>query len=143
MAIRKFKYEDLEQVWKIAKESFEESYTLDFLLYLWQISPNSFLVAEKNGKIVGFVIAIKQSNNELRILMLAVDKNFRRQGIGTSLLRELLFRFPEIRRIYLEVKVSNKEAIKFYKKNGFKIKDKIEDFYSDGSPAYIMEKILF
>jgi len=143
MAVRNFEYKDLEAVWEIARDALEENYTMDFLLYLWQINPNGFLVAEKNGKIVGFILSAKQSKEELRILMLAVKKEYRGQGIGSMLLKELLLRFPEVRRIYLEVKVGNKKAIKFYKKHGFKIKEKIKDFYTDGSSAYLMEKILY
>jgi|Deesub1362A_J573_1020465.scaffolds.fasta_scaffold03504_5 ribosomal-protein-alanine N-acetyltransferase len=143
MVIRKFKYEDLDEVARIAATSLQEEYTIDFFLYLWQINPNGFLVAEKNGRIAGFIVAVQPSLNELRILMLAVDKEFRRQKIGSTLLRELLFRFPDTRRVYLEVRIDNKEAIKFYEKNGFVIKKKINDFYTDGSPAYLMEKILF
>ncbi len=141
MAVRKFKYEDLEEVYRIAKSSLEEDYTIDFFIYLWQFA--EFLVAERNGKVVGFLIAIKPSSNEMRILMLAVDKLYRRKGIGSSLIKELILRHPELRKIYLEVKVNNIEAIKFYEKHGFRIKEKIDDFYTDGSSAYLMEKILY
>ncbi len=142
MAVRKFEYKDLEEVYEIARNSLEEDYAIDFFLYLWQFA-DAFLIAEKDGKVVGFIIAIKPSYQEMRILMLAVDKLYRRQGIGSNLIRELILRHPEIRKINLEVKVNNKEAIKFYKKHGFKIKEKIENFYTDGSSAYIMEKTLF
>jgi len=143
MAIRKFEYRDIEAVLKIANESFPEKYSSEFLLYLWTSFPDGFLVAEKNNEIAGFVISVKISKSELRILMLAVNKKYRRQNIGSSLLRELIIRFPEVRRIFLEVRIDNEGAIKFYKKNGFFIKDKIEDFYTDGTAAYIMEKIIF
>jgi len=42
-------------------------------------------------------------------------------------------------RIYLEVSVKRLEAIKFYRKFGFKIVSKIDRYYNDGSDAYIME----
>ncbi len=142
MAVRKFRYEDLEEVLEISSSSLQEKYTLDFFLYLWQLSPEGFLVAEKNGKVVGFILALQPCKDELRILMLAVDKNFRRHGIGSALLKELLLRFP-VRRVYLEVRTDNVEAIKFYEKHGFRIKEKIANFYTDGSPAFLMEKVLF
>ncbi|MEM1514395.1 MAG: ribosomal protein S18-alanine N-acetyltransferase [Candidatus Aenigmatarchaeota archaeon] len=143
MAIRKFEYKDIDAVLKIANESFPEKYSSDFLLYLWTSYPDGFLVAEKNNEIAGFIISVKISKTDLRVLMLAVNKKYRRQSIGSSLLRELIIRFPEVRRIFLEVRTDNHEAIKFYLKNGFIIKDKIYDFYTDGSPAYVMEKIIF
>ncbi len=143
MAIRNFEYKDLEEVAKIADESLQENYSIDFLLYLWQINPEGFMVAEKNGKVVGFIVSIKEGKEKLRILMLAVDKKFRRKGIGKSLLKELLIKYPEARKVVLEVRSDNKEAINFYKKQKFKIKGKIDDFYTDGSTAYLMERVLF
>lgn len=143
MAVRKFEYEDLDDIVRIAQESLEEKYTVDFFLQLWSVSPDGFLVAEKNSKVAGFIITIKPCINEIRILMLAVDRKYRGQGIGSLLLRETILRHPEARRIYLEVRTDNKKAIEFYRKNGFRIREKLLDFYTDGSPAYLMEKILF
>jgi len=143
MAVRNFEYEDLIHVFRIANEALSENYTMDFFLYLWQISSNGFLVAEENGKIVGFIIGVMASMDELRILMLAVEEKSRRKGMGSVLLKNLMIRHPHARRVYLEVRCDNMEAIKFYKKHGFKIKEKIEDFYTDGSPAYLMERLLF
>ena len=143
MAVRSFEYRDLIPVFTIANNALSEEYTMDFFLYLWQIAPDGFLVAEKNGKIVGFIIGTMVSMDELRILMLAVDKDYRRRGIGSMLLRDLIMRYPHARRVYLEVRCDNLEAIKFYKKHGFRIKEKIEDFYTDGSPAYLMERSFF
>lgn len=143
MAIRNFDYEDLEEVARIADESLQENYSIDFFLYLWQINPDGFLVAEKEGEIVGFIVSVKEGKEKLRILMLAVDKKFRRRGIGKSLLRELLIKYPEVRKVVLEVRSDNREAINFYMKQKFKIKGKIDNFYSDGSTAYLMEKVIF
>jgi len=143
MEIRKFRYEDIESVYKIAEESLKEEYTMDLFLHLWQINPDGFLVAEKKGNVVGFITSIKTGSDELRILLLAVDKKYRGTGIGSSLLKRLMMNFPEVRRLYLETRIDNKKAIKFYEMHGFKIKEKLEDFYTDGSEAYLMEKIIF
>lgn len=143
MEIRKFKYEDIESVFNLAKKYLRESYTFELFLYLWQISPDGFLVAEKNGKIIGFIVAVKTSKDSLRILMLAVDENYRKRGVGSRLLKKIILNFSDVRRIYLETRTDNIEAIEFYKKNGFKIVEKVKDFYTDGGEAYIMEKIIF
>jgi len=143
MAVRNFEYEDLIHVVRIADEALTENYTMDFFLYLWQISSDGFLVADENNRVVGFIIGMLTAMDELRILMLAVEKDYRRRGIGSMLLKNLMMRYPHARRVYLEVKCSNHEAIKFYKRHGFVIKEKIEDFYTDGSPAYLMERLLF
>jgi len=143
MEIKKFEYEDIEQVFEIARRNLKENYTFDLFLHLWHISPYGFLVARENNRIVGFIIGVKTSQKELRILLLAVDEKYRRKGIGSMLLKKLLLNFPDVRRIYLETRVDNMQAIKFYMKHGFRIVEKIKNFYTDGSEAYIMEKVLW
>jgi len=143
MEIRKVKFEEMQEVYELAKKYLREEYTFDLLLNLWSFSPNGFLVAVEKGKIIGFIIGVKTDASTLRILMLAVDKNYRRRGIATSLFKRLQFNFPEVRKITLETRIDNEEAIKFYKKLGFKVVERVKDFYTDGSEAYIMEKVLF
>ncbi|MCD6474003.1 MAG: ribosomal protein S18-alanine N-acetyltransferase [Thermoplasmata archaeon] len=143
MEIRKVRFEDMQHVYELAKKYLKESYTFDLILNLWNFSPNGFLVAVEKGAVVGFIIGVKTSVDSLRILMLAVDEQHRKRGIGSALLKKLQLNFPEVRRMYLETRVDNEEAIKFYKKHGFRIVDREKDFYTDGSEAYIMEKILF
>jgi len=143
MEVRKFRFEDLAAVVRIAQGALEEKYTPEFLLYLWQMNPESFLVAERGGNVIGFIIATRLALHELRILMIAVNTHMRKQGVGSFLLKQLIMRFPEVRKIVLEVRPDNVEALEFYKKHGFRVKGKVDDFYTDGSAAYLMEKILF
>jgi len=143
MEVRKFRPDDLMAVARIAENALEERYSPEFLLYLWQMNPESFLVAERGGTIIGFIIATQPALRELRILMIAVDRNTRRQGVGSFLLKQLIMRFPDVRKIVLEVRPDNVEALEFYKKHGFRVKGRVDDFYTDGSAAYLMEKILF
>ncbi len=143
MAIRKFEFEDVEQVYRIASSSLNENYTIDLLFHLWSMNPDGFFVYEMDGRVIGFINSVKTDIDELRILMLAVLKEYRGQGIGSKLLSHLMLSFPEVRRFYLETRVENKDAINFYLKHGFKIKEVLDDFYTDGGRAYLMEKIVF
>ena len=45
-----------------------------------------------------------------------------------------------IKKIGLEVRTNNINAIKFYKKHGFKKISTIKSFYQNGEDAYLMEK---
>ena len=47
-----------------------------------------------------------------------------------------------MRKVRLEVRVSNKAAINLYKKHGFKIVYAIKNFYLNGEDAYVMMKNL-
>ena len=48
----------------------------------------------------------------------------------------------KISRVYLEVQVTNKPAIGFYAKCGFKVLRTNKHYYSDGSDAFMMELTL-
>ncbi|MCD6147361.1 MAG: ribosomal protein S18-alanine N-acetyltransferase [Thermoplasmata archaeon] len=143
MIIREFEYEDLQQVMEIVYSSFEEYYTSDFFLTIWQASPDGFIVADDGEKIVGFVMGVMVDVETLRILMICVREGYRNKGIGSELLKHIIKKSGNVRKVRLEVKMSNKEAIKFYKKSGFVIKETLPDFYPDGTDAYLMEKSLF
>lgn len=143
MIIREFEYEDLQQVMEIVYSSFEEYYTSDFFLTIWQASPDGFIVADDGEKIVGFVMGVMVDVEILRILMICVREGYRNKGIGSELLKHIIKKSGNVRKVRLEVKITNKDAIKFYKKYGFVIKETIPDFYPDGTDAYLMEKSLF
>ena len=73
-----------------------------------------------NGKTVGYLIAMLALDSA-DILNIGIDPDFKRHGHGTALLNHLIeeLRKRNIREIFLEVRVGNKSAIRFYKKQGF------------------------
>ena len=87
------------------------------------------LVARSNGSIAGF-ISIWLKDNFIHHLYIA--KKFQNQGIGTKLLRVFL----ETSSIPVQLKClqQNKQAISFYKKNGFIEKET----GSSGNEAYLL-----
>ncbi len=142
MRIREFKYEDIQQVMEVAYYALEEYYSPDFFINIWQVSPKGFLVAEDEGKIIGFVLGVIAEVGTLRILMICVKEGYRGRGIGSALLNSISNKFMGLRKIHLEVKVTNISAIRLYKKHGFVIKETLPDFYPDGTDGYLMEKLL-
>ena len=99
-----------------------------------------FIVAENSGQVVGFIASVVHAPGQARVLMLAVDTPYRNQGIGTALmncfLRECAMR--GMKSIELEVRQSNLNAIKFYRRHGFDIVYTLERFYTDGENGYKM-----
>src|SRR5205807_2642781 len=75
-----------------------------------------------------------------RILSFAVTSGWRRQGLGRQMMdgfiQSCLMR--GIRRIELEGRVSNEEAIRFYKPYGFELTSALPKFYTDGEDGYKM-----
>jgi ribosomal-protein-alanine acetyltransferase len=77
-------------------------------------------VAEAEGKLAGFVV-VRQVADEAEILNLAVHVFNRRDGIGTLLLGAAIdwVAGRGTTRVYLEVRASNRVALKFYEHHRF------------------------
>lgn len=142
--IRGFEPKDLSRVLEIAESSLSEYYTNNLVIDLYEAWPDGFRVYESDGKIIGFVIGSRIKPNEARILMFAVDRKYRRQGVGETLMHDFIDfcgrnGFISIK---LEVKTDNEGAIIFYKKYGFAITSRLSAYYSDASDAFTMWKII-
>ncbi len=142
--------EDLPDIIYINRVCLPENYPEYFFEYHLENWPKAFLVAEVDGKIVGYVMSrvelgagflsgflVKRGH----IVSIAVLEGYRRRGIGEKLMRlamEAMKTEYGATEVYLEVRVSNKPAIKLYEKLGFKIVRVLEKYYSDGEDAYLM-----
>lgn len=117
VAIRSRLPADVETLEAIEQESFATpNWTgQDFLRY-------DCLIADLNGEIAGFLIFRMVFSGdaahpaEREILNLAVRHAFRRQGIASALISELL---KSSGAVFLEVRESNRAAQNLYRKLGF------------------------
>ncbi|MBE6139838.1 MAG: GNAT family N-acetyltransferase [Firmicutes bacterium] len=69
--------------------------------------------------------------DRIEIDYIIVDIEYRNLGIATKLLSFMENKYKNIKNITLEVRESNKEAINFYLKNGFKEVTKRRNYYKD------------
>jgi [ribosomal protein S18]-alanine N-acetyltransferase len=76
--------------------------------------------------------------------MLSVNNNNRKQGIGSVLLKRFLSEMKnhQITQVELEVRTTNQGALEFYIKQGFILREKLQQFYQNGEDAYSMSKEL-
>ena len=138
---------DFDEVQKIENECFLEPYSTENLHYEFEKNPvNKIIVAESNGKVVGFIDFLITFNSST-IMQVAVTKEFRKNGIATQLLSEMEKSFPKniddiVETITLEVRESNEAAKNLYLKNGYKIVVIKEHYYKDGENAIYMLKRL-
>jgi ribosomal-protein-alanine N-acetyltransferase len=140
--IREFKLSDLSQIVKLERECFKDPYNRFVFLILYKIFPKGFLVAEIDGKIVGYISLIK-FRSKASLVSVAVSKSFRRRGIGERLVREVIERVKgKVKAVELEVRISNKEAISLYEKIGFVTIKRIKHYYLDGEDALKMRLML-
>jgi ribosomal-protein-alanine N-acetyltransferase len=142
-SIRKFEPSDFERVIGIEKEAFDE-YNPILFMAAYETFPEGFLVAKKDGDVVGFLTTIATSLFEVKILSLAVDRRYQNKGLASMLMQSLfeVVRTKGIPRVILEVRLSNFRAQRLYLSLGFYLVKIISSYYQDGEDAYLMEKIL-
>lgn len=139
--IREMTVNDTDRVYQIENDSFFEPWSKKQLLK--EFEDNSFLrhvVFEKDGEVVGFYI-ISHILDVVEIFTIAVDKDFRAEGIGSILLEDIIKRSEasDVNEIWLEVSTKNTAAINLYEKFGF-VSQKIRKNYyqKTGEDAYNM-----
>lgn len=86
------------------------------------------LKAVKDGVTVGFITLLISFENA-DLLDIAVDENYRRQGIAKTLLKSAAAQ-TGVRSLILEVRESNIPARQFYEKQGFKEISKRKKYYT-------------
>ncbi len=139
LVIRTVKDGDLKSIYLIERLSFERPYPSSYLETLAYLSPETFLVVSLNGSIVGYSASVLRGS-EGHIISIAVHPDYRGIGIGEKLLRENIKRLKDsgAKRVVLEVRIDNIQALKLYQKLGFKIVKTLKNYYWDGADAYKM-----
>ncbi|NCO66993.1 MAG: ribosomal-protein-alanine N-acetyltransferase [Nitrospirae bacterium CG_4_10_14_0_8_um_filter_41_23] len=129
--IREMQVSDIPDVLQIEHMSFTTPWSKDAFLNEIHKLYSFTKVAVLGDNIIGY-ICINHIMDEGHILNLAVHPDFRRQGIATKLVEDVLNGFKEIdcRHLYLEVRVSNLEAKKFYERLGFRVMGTKKDYYT-------------
>jgi ribosomal-protein-alanine N-acetyltransferase len=145
LLIEKFDPVEINEILEIERNAFEkkEAFPKEYFLELSKKWPDGFLVAKLDKEIVGYAIGEKSKDSGL-IVSVAVKKEWRRRGIGRRLVEKLLENFKKegMKIVFLHVREENRDAINFYQALGFKIIELVENYYSNGENAYLMEKSL-
>ena len=139
LRIRRMQDDDLDQVTALEQKIFSIPWTRDGFLESLHSQYTLYLVAEI-GEIVGYC-GYMRSFEDADICNVAVAPHMRSRGIGEEMLRMLMEmgRKDGIERYTLEVRVSNKSALRLYKKLGFEIAGIRKNFYAlPTEDAYIM-----
>ncbi|MDR0492539.1 MAG: GNAT family N-acetyltransferase [Nitrososphaerota archaeon] len=150
--LRKFSPGDLQNVIQINRVCLPENYTDFFFVDLHQRFPETFIVAEHDEKILGYImcrIEVGLSNfgfgglvRKGHVVSIAVLPQYRRRGVAQAIINRALegMEYYKAKQGFLEVRVTNEAAISLYKKLEFEITRTINGYYSDGEDAYVMTK---
>lgn len=152
--LRKFVPNDLQNVMQINRVCLPENYTDFFFMDLHQRFPETFIVAEENAEIAGYImcrIEVGLSNygfgglvKKGHVVSIAVMPQYRRKGVAQAVINRAMegMQYYKAKQCFLEVRVTNDAGISLYKKLGFEITRTINGYYSDGEDAYVMTKKL-
>jgi ribosomal-protein-alanine N-acetyltransferase len=149
--VRVFRSEDLERVMQINATCLPENYSSYFYRDLYQRYPETFLVAEVEGRVEGYIMCrIERGWSKIgkltparlcHVVSIAVMEAYRRRGIGRLLLVQAMHKGRDVYSAsegYLEVRISNDAAIGLYDVLGFKKVKRNYGYYMDGEDAWVM-----
>ncbi len=93
--------------------------------------------------VVGFLVAWFVAD-EAHLLNVAVDESCRRQGVGRSLVENLLQTATArgVQKVFLEVRTKNAAAVAMYEALGFETLSVRKRYYPDGEDAFDMALVL-
>lgn len=129
-----------------------ENYNLYFFMNLHKRFPDTFIVAEENGELLGYIMCRIETGipsfkflgltKKGHVISLAVLPKSQRGGVGYTLMLKAVeaMRNYGAKEVYLEVRVNNEAAVNLYRKMGFEIVKKNIGYYADGESAYRMAK---
>ena len=149
MEIRQAKKQDLKGLIEVYKEVFTVhnifTKSEEDILKYWEAvkaEPDDFIVAVEDGKIVGGCLVLMKSfegHTLARIKHLAVSEAYQTKGTGKALM-EKAEEMIGTAKIEIHVAESEKEAIAFYEKLGYKQEGVLSDHFRKGENCYVLGK---
>jgi len=149
-SLRQFSAEDLDSVIEINRICLPENYASFFFMDTYRSCPSAFVVAESDGRIVGYIMCrIEHGFSDIKrlrflrkghIISVAVLPEYRRAGMATELVKRALQALREMNadECFLEVRTTNDQALKLYEKLGFALARRAPHYYADGAEAMVM-----
>jgi len=146
MEIKQVKSRDLNDIVNLEQKIFKEDAFSKNLIKKLIKTNLLFLKLELNKvrkRIIGFIIVIKVRNDTVNIVNFLIDLKFQNKGYGSYLLQQTIEQIKKlnyIKKIVLNVQLSNSIAISLYEKFYFKRNPTIlKEYYQSGESAYLME----
>jgi ribosomal-protein-alanine N-acetyltransferase len=146
--ISKASEKELDLLYEIELECFgDNAFAKPQLAYCLNSPSFLTLFALDKGRPVGFITgSVERLNRKLvgHIYTLDVKPDCRRKGVGAKLLNVFEQALIErgVRTFHLEVKVSNVPARKLYFKAGYRLHERLKDYYEPGEDGIRLRKSL-
>lgn len=122
---------DLENAYKIEQESNPTPWSRNNFFSSFDVGHHS-LICKADKELIGFIV-FSVIKNESHLLNVAVIEKWRKKGAGSLLIESLIKQSKVLgaKKVFLEVRSKNLNAIKFYEKYNF-VKDALRANYYSG-----------
>lgn len=122
--------EDIASVERLEKLCFSSPWSRDEIKATFLREDSIYCIAEKEGVVIAyaaFFFVLEEAN----IINIAVDPEYRRQGVANKLMEFVMIQIAKqsLEKVILEVRESNVAAIELYKAFGFKSEGVRKNFY--------------
>ena len=145
---------DIPNVIKVNAATLPEHYSDYFYYEILNEFPNTFIVAEVGGELIGYVMCRTEYGLSVmrrfglarkgHIISVATIEAHRGRGVGTALVRHAMeeLRKGGCKEVFLEVRVTNDDAVRLYRKMNYQVSGTMQGYYKDGESAYLMAQQL-
>src|SRR3989304_6249466 len=147
--VRKAEIKEADKIHLINKSCLPIYYSpYEYMFYILSPLHDVFVIEDLNNEniLLGYLVGIYKNDN-FHILSIGVLEKFRKLSLGTKLLSHIICKLRgKYKTITLYVHTENFSAIKFYNKNGFKVQEKLVNYYHGSLKnvktfdAYFMKK---
>jgi len=146
-AIRPLTEKHIKEVLRLNVRCFKngENYTKHTFSYLLN-EPNtlSYKAVTADNEIVGFVFVMINANGAAHLTTIGVAPEHRRRRLAERLLDHMdnALKKRGLTTVMLEVRVGNIPAQNLYRRVGYTVVQRIENYYSNGEDCFLMMKSL-
>ena len=146
MEIKEVNIRDLRKIVSLEQKIFKKNAFSKNLIKKLILNNLLFLkleISKIRKELAGFIIVVKNGKDKVNIINFLIKPKYQNKGYGSYLLQETIKKIKTlsgIKKIILNVQVSNSVAIKLYEKYHFKKNSIIiEKYYPSGESAFLME----
>lgn len=133
---------DLEKLIEIEEQAFDEnSFPLSKRNFLYHIRKKHILVVRIESRVAGYLLFFTYKKS-WRIYSIAIAEEFRRKGLGRSLINHLReYAAGKAGYLLLEVKADNIQALHLYALLGFSPLKILKNYYPDGDGVKMLLEV--
>lgn len=137
--IRDIHEQDIEKIRRLEQKSFPDPWGYAGIRESLEQSYTKLFGAWAGEELLGYAI-VYFAADEGELVRIAVDPPRRREGVASGLLMELMkvCRAKGVKRVLLDVRESNKAAIKLYESMGFEADGMRKNFYDKPPEAAVL-----